>query len=396
MRSLQIIVILLLLVVSVWGLAKPGKKPVSVGLAITGGFRDTAWEIGNDLSLQVDTDNLEIRLRAPIYYTIAKHPRLDPYDWDQPGDYGRILDQLRVHTDNNSLVLSAGPLRNVTLGIGEIAAGYFNYLSHRSARAGFRLKADMNFLGADVVVSNIISPLDLIMADVFFRPMYSLGGVLRHFRLEAQIAGIRPVSGKEYTRYGFGLHAAVYENKNFSIGLLAFMRKEIYTFGLFSDWKARHVSGNVQAGLRVTHLQANTPLIGPFFDVDRQCLGCLGSKKTIQNKGPRWDSIGVAAGFLRFRLLVSHILDLWGLIDFDTVDTAVYAAGMGLTLGNVRAAATVAIRGRGNYMYSAEARWMFYGPLYLTVQGSQSFDYDNAQLHRVNVVMGGLGAILRW
>lgn len=384
---------------SVCGYSKAKKKKttgISLGLAVTAGFRDSAWEMGNDLSLQVDTDSLQIRLRAPIYYTIAQSPRLDPFDWDEPSDYGRILDLLDVHTKDRAVVLYAGPLRNITLGAGEIAAGYFNFLSHRRARAGLRLKADMNFIGADVVVSDIVRPLDLVMADVFFRPMYSLGGVLRYLRIDAQLAIIKPISSDSYTKYGFGLHAPVYENRSFSIGLDVFVRRQIYTFGMFSDWKTRSTSGSIQAGLRVSRKKVNTPWIGPFFALDRDYFLSQGPKnKVLDTSKYRWGKTGVAAGFLRFSMKFRHILDIWGIVDFDTKKTAIYAGGMGLTLGPVRAGVSVAVRGR-EFMYSTEARWMFYGPMFLTIQGSQSYDYANSQLQRVNVVMGGIGAILKW
>jgi len=396
-RGVQIIVLASTLV-SVYGYAKTKKTHVSVGLAITAGFRDTAWEIGNDLSIQVDTPGLNLRLRAPFYYTIAKHPRLDPFDWDEPGDYGRILDFLDVHTKGRGVMLYAGPLRNLKLGIGEISSGYFNYLSHCNVRAGARLKADVDFIGADVVISNVVRPLDLIMADIFFRPMYSLGGVLRHFRFEAQLAMTKPVSGDLYRKYGFGLHAPVYENKAFSIGLDVFIRKNIYTFAAFSNWKTRRVSGSIQVGLRVSNQKVNTPWAGPFFSIDRHYFLGSAPKKQVIDKGDyQWDRIGVAAGFFRFSMKVKGILDVWGIVDIDTRKTAIYAAGMGLTMGPVRANASFAVRGDGHeFMYSAEARWMFYGPLFLTAQGSQSYDYDSIGLQRVNVLMAGIGAILKW
>ncbi len=395
-RGVQIAAVLLVLGWSAQGFARVKKTRVALGITMLAGYRDSRWEAGNDLSFQIDSRNLNLRLRAPMYYTMSRHTRLDPLDWDQPSDYGRILDVLRVHTNDNSLVLYAGPLRRVTMGIGELVQGYYNALSHRSAKAGLRLSGDAGFVGTDVVVADVVRPQDLVMADVFLRPLHSTGNVLRRLRIEAQFA-LAGLTGGMYIRYGLGLHVPVYANKVFSTGLQGFFRKDIYTIAWFSRWHTRHTSGHVQAGLRISRLKVNTPWINLFFELDRHCFLCKGDKHDVLNTGKyQRNKVGVAAGFLRFDMRVRHLLNIWTLVDFDTVDTALYAAGMGLTIGKIRAGASVAINGRHRFIYSAELRWMFYGPVFLEAQGSQSCDYTHGRLERVNVAMAGVGAMLMW
>jgi len=107
-------------------------------------------------------------------------------------------------------------------------------------------------------------------------------------------------------------------------------------------------------------------------------------------------SIGVTAVFLRFSIKVHHILELWTIVDVDTTQTALYAGGSALTLGPVRAGLTTAIRGKDNWMIGGEAKWLFYGPVYVTLTGGRTYDWTNKKREKVTVITGGIGAILQW
>ena len=369
------------------------KVHFGLGVAAVSGYRDGGWESGGDISMDLSTNTLDLRLRAPLYFTMAKHPVLDGYDWDSRSDYGRILDRLYVHTDKKRISLYAGPLRSITLGMGEMVEGYYNYLCHRSAKAGFVLHGDVDYIGADVALSDVLDTPDLIAAQAFFRPLYSLGGQWKHLRLEAALVAARQET--LVIRYGFGLHVPVYANKAFGAGLEVFLRKGIYTLGVFARWKSKNTTGKVQAGLRLSRHQINTSWAGPFFSVEQQDFWGLGTHRAAVDDYVL-EKTGVAAAFLRFKLKVSHVLDLWMIVDVDTVQTALYAGGFALTVGPIRAGMNAAARGRGHWMFGSEVKWLFYGPVYLTLSGGRTYDYTAGKRSKVMVITGGIGAILQW
>jgi hypothetical protein len=318
------------------------KARFGVDTAMVSGYRDQHWESGVDLSLYLTSRFVDFRVRAPVYFTMTRHPAMDPYDWDQRSDYGRILDRMSAHTQNNKISLYIGSLRNITLGIGELVESFYNNLSHRTGRAGVLLRGDVDFVGGDVMVSNILDVPGLVAGRVFFRPMFSVGGIGRFFRIEAQLA--MAGNDRSKNRYGFGIHAPVYANDRFGVGVEFFFRTGIYTLGLFSRWDIKDVKGRVQAGIRLSRHQVNTAWANPFFTVEQIDFWGLGSRGFVEGAYVV-DKTKVAAMFLRFRLQVAHVTDLWLLVDADTTRTALYAGGIGLTLGPVRAGLSSAIRG---------------------------------------------------
>jgi hypothetical protein len=96
--------------------------------------------------------------------------RLRLEDWDEPGDYLRVLRFVAYGAPEQALSARLGELGPLTFGGGAIVFQHFNTLTPDNHRPGARATLNHARVGADVFVDDVTGP-SLIGGDVVIRPL---------------------------------------------------------------------------------------------------------------------------------------------------------------------------------------------------------------------------------
>jgi hypothetical protein len=79
-------------------------------------------------------------------------------DWDEPGDYFRLVRFLEYGRPHETLYARFGELGGVVLGHGTIANGYLNTVTTGDFHPGFRASANSTYGGLQVALNDVTSP----------------------------------------------------------------------------------------------------------------------------------------------------------------------------------------------------------------------------------------------
>ena len=78
-------------------------------------------------------------------------------DWDQTGDFGELLQSLRIGTDTSVFHVKAGPVHKKTLGLGHLVFRYSNRLNADARPAAATAVLAVSFLRFELFASDVLS-----------------------------------------------------------------------------------------------------------------------------------------------------------------------------------------------------------------------------------------------
>lgn len=137
------------------------------GLDLLVGLRPMAgFSVGDDFSLQVSpTFRLRVTDSAPVNRTSDLGGVLRRADWDELSDFGQILGRLSAGRGSSPVTLTAGPVRNKTLGLGHLVSRYSNQDNADYHPAGATGVLALGPIRAEVFGSDVLGAR-LFAADV--------------------------------------------------------------------------------------------------------------------------------------------------------------------------------------------------------------------------------------
>jgi hypothetical protein len=183
-RSLSLIVLALPLLLA-WPLgareARPFRLEASAGTGVA--VWDAAPWSETELALALGYRGVSAAVLVPLRVDLAEG-RFRDEDYDEAGDYLRLLENLSWRDEGIGVTARLGSLSELTLGRGELVKGYANNLNLDRPETGLYLGYRGGRVSAQGFVASLLDP-DLVGARVATRPFADLRGFYRHLELDA-------------------------------------------------------------------------------------------------------------------------------------------------------------------------------------------------------------------
>ncbi|MCA9516507.1 MAG: hypothetical protein KC635_16315, partial [Myxococcales bacterium] len=149
-------------------------------------------KVGEDLFLDLDlrytfrTGKWQIAPQLPLRLRIVDEaPETDDVirreDWDEPGDFARILQFVQFGATNDPYFFRVGELYGITIGHGSLVNRYFNTVDVDHYQPGVFALADFDFVGGEILLDNLLDP-EILVGRAYLRPLTFFDGLPRWLR----------------------------------------------------------------------------------------------------------------------------------------------------------------------------------------------------------------------
>ena len=154
-------------------------KPGGAGFSGAAGFA----AIGRDLfatlllSTSFPIGPVSVGIQAPLQFRVYNLDRrqvlfeLRKEDWDEPGDFLRILRYVELNHPKDTVYARFGELSGTTLGHGTIVSSYYNSIDVDHYESGLRFNLNLAAGGVETMLNDVASPR-LAGARAYVRPWY--------------------------------------------------------------------------------------------------------------------------------------------------------------------------------------------------------------------------------
>lgn len=152
------------------GIAKVGED-LFLDLALRYTFRFGKWQIAPQLPLR-----LRLIDNAPKTSDVIRRE-----DWDEPGDFARLLQFVQLGATNDPYFFRLGELYGITIGHGSLVNRYFNTVDIDHYQAGVFALMDFDIAGGEVLLDNLLDP-EILVGRGYVRPLLFLEHLPRWLR----------------------------------------------------------------------------------------------------------------------------------------------------------------------------------------------------------------------
>jgi len=155
-----------------------GSDDLSMGLDVGLGYSrlDEDSFLETSLAFTLGFGDFHLGLWAPLRFRIVDEDPQDDgvirsLDWDEPGDYMRILRFVQYGSPSDTVYVRAGELSNVSIGHGTIVAGYNNVVDLNHFQWGVHSAFNFSPGGGELLLDNLVNP-DLMGLRAYVRPWH--------------------------------------------------------------------------------------------------------------------------------------------------------------------------------------------------------------------------------
>ncbi len=227
-RAIYGLVIVATVVAGTGGRPARADEPVAAAhVSALGGMIKRHGSIGADVFFDLGHKGFRLTLGAPLRF----HPEsgLRREDWDERGDYGRVVREVSLSRADRGLFLRVAPLSGYQMGVGNLVSQFRSTLDPDHWRTGFEGAYHGTTGGVDVFVDSVLDP-EVLGGRLHVRPFSFLhpDGLFGRFEVGGTLAG-DVAAPAEHVRVG-GTRSLD------SAGLPRVTRRDVTAMGVDARW----------------------------------------------------------------------------------------------------------------------------------------------------------------